>query len=71
MNKFQTAINAAKNKVLIKYHRVAARLYLKWAAHVADQVIYTRFKVPTQTLRELRWKAEEHTLKAHAIRKGV
>lgn len=71
MNLFQKAINAAKNKVLIKYHRVAARVYLKWAAHVADQVIYTRFEVPTQDLRDLREKAEEHTQKAYAIRKGV
>ncbi|HHH9441249.1 TPA: hypothetical protein ACP32N_003186 [Pseudomonas aeruginosa] len=71
MNQFQKAINAAKSKILLKYHRVAARLYLKWAAYHADQVIYTRYEVPTQDLRFLRRMAEEHTLRAQAIRKGV
>nr|WP_172691592.1 hypothetical protein [Pseudomonas putida] len=57
MNLIQKAIKAAKDKVLLKYHRVAARMYLKRATYVADQVIYTRFKVPTQALRVLREKA--------------
>jgi hypothetical protein len=71
MNLIQKAIKAAKDKVLLKYHRVAARMYLKRATYVADQVIYTRFKVPTQALRVLREKANEHAQKAYAIRKGV
>ena len=71
MNLIQKAIKAAKDKVLLSYHRVAARMYLKRATYVADQVIYTRFKVPTQALRVLREKANEHTQKAYAIRKGV
>lgn len=71
MNLIQKAIKAVQDKVLIKLHRAAARLYLKRAAYVADHVIYTRLEVPVQDLRVLRGKAQKHYEKAYAIRKGV
>ncbi|MDF9779199.1 hypothetical protein [Pseudomonas baetica] len=63
-------INAITNAVLKRYHRQMAAWYQKAAATHADIVIHTQYRVPTETLRMLRGKAQMHSQAAIAIRAG-
>jgi hypothetical protein len=70
MKTVNAAIKAIRNAVQSRYHRQMAKWYRQAAATHADIVIHTQTRVPTETLRMLRGKAEMHTLAAIAVRTG-
>lgn len=65
-----TIIKAITNAVQNRYHRQMANWYRSAAAVHADIVIHTQHRVPTETLRKLRGKAETHARAANAARVG-
>ncbi|MGF6282068.1 hypothetical protein ABH908_000445 [Pseudomonas frederiksbergensis] len=65
-----TLFKAITVAVLKRYHRQMAIWYRKAAATHADIVIHTQHRVPTETLRMLRGKAQMHSQAASAIRVG-
>jgi hypothetical protein len=65
-----TFIKAITNAVQNRYHRQMANWYRSAAAVHADIVIHTQHRVPTESLRKLRGKAEEHSRAATAARVG-